>query len=159
MKVEEKVIEIINEHLPEDHFIVDVSFGDNQGFKKLNIILDGDQGVSIDTCALVSRKVGHFLDENEDLVDFKYNLEVSSPGADVPFTTFRQYLKNLGREVKIVFADDSVKEGILEDATETEISFLEKIKAQNKGRKAKFAAEAVKIKLSDIIKINVIITF
>ena len=159
MIVEEKVIEIINEHLPEDHFIVEASFGDNQGLKKLTIILDGDQGVSIDTCALVSRKVGHFLDENEELVDFKYNLEVSSPGADAPFTTFRQYQKNIGREVKVQFADSSFKEGILEEATETDILFLERIKAKDKGRKAKYAAEAVTIKLIDIVKINVIITF
>lgn len=159
MDVKQRTIEIIEEYLPEDHFIVDVDFGKGGSSQKLSIVLDGDEGVSIDVCALISRKVGYFL-EQEEAIENAYNLEVSSPGVDAPFSNLRQYYKNLGRDVKIVFKDGSIKFGVLEDVIdENTIEFLELLKAGEKGRKPKFAEEIIKIEIQNILKINVILTF
>ncbi len=159
MEIKEKTIQIINEYLPSDHFIVDVTFG--KGVKpKLSIILDGDDGVSIDICALISRKVGYFL-EQDNVIETEYNLEVGSPGVDAPFANVRQYYKNLGRDVKIVLKDGAVKFGILESLLDedTAIELLEQLNEADKGKKAKFASELQKIEINNILKINVILTF
>lgn len=159
MEVLEATLKIINEYLPEDHFLVDLTFEPVQGRDRLSIVLDGDQGVSIEVCALISRKVGYFLEQDE-VIEEEYNLQVSSPGADAPFTDIRQYYKNVGREVKVVLHNGTTKEGILEDVEgETTILFREKVKAADKGRKAKFAKEQDRIEISDLNKINVILTF
>lgn len=159
MDVKKRTLEIIEEYLPEDHFIVNVDFGKGNSSQKLSIILDGDNGVSIETCALISRKVGYFL-EQEEVIEHAYNLEVGSPGVDAPFSNLRQYYKNLGREVKILFADNTMKIGILEEVLdENTIEFLEQLKPADKGRKAKYAAETESIELKNILKINVILTF
>lgn len=159
MEVLEATLKIINEYLPKDHFLVDLTFEPVQGRDRLSIILDGDHGVSIEVCALISRKVGYFLEQDE-VIEAEYNLQVSSPGADAPFTDIRQYHKNIGREVKIVLKDGTTKEGILEEVEEEKsILFREKLKAADKGRKAKFAKEEKKIEISELNKINVILTF
>ena len=159
MDVKKRTLEIIEEYLPEDHFIVNVDFGKGNSSQKLSIVLDGDNGVSIDTCALISRKVGYFL-EQEEVIEHAYNLEVSSPGVDAPFSNLRQYYKNLGREVKILFADNTTKIGILEEVIdENTIEFQEQLKPADKGRKAKYAAETESIEIKNILKINVILTF
>ena len=159
MDVKQRAIEIIEEYLPEDHFIVDVDFGKGNSSQKLAIILDGDEGVSIEVCALISRKVGYFL-EQEEAIEHAYNLEVSSPGVDAPFSNIRQYHKNVGRDVKIVLTDGTTKIGILDDIIdEHTIEFVEQLKPADKGRKAKYADETESIEMKDILKINVILTF
>lgn len=157
MEVRERTIEIINEYLPEDHFIVSVEYDVNSVKNRLTITLDGDDGISIDVCALVSRKVGYFLEE-EEVVEDEYTLQVTSPGADTPFTTIRQYQKNIGRDVKVITAEGE-KIGTLEEVLEDKILFREQLKAADKGRKAKYAKEVIEIGISSILKINVIITF
>jgi len=159
MDIEKRAREIAEEYLPDDHFIVELSFNEHQGASKLAITLDGDNGVSIDTCALISRKVGYFLEE-EEIIDDKYNLEVSSPGADAPFINIRQYYKNVGRDVKLVTSEGNALEGTLEDVIEEEkIVFRKLLKAADKGRKAKYEKETVNINIDEIMKINVTLTF
>lgn len=159
MKVEKRAREIAEEYLPEDHFIVELSFNDHQGASKLSIVLDGDNGVSIDTCALISRKVGYFLEE-EEIVDDKYNLQVSSPGADAPFINIRQYYKNIGRDVNLTDSEGNEVKGTLEDVNnEEEIVFRKLLKPADKGRKAKYDKETTIINIDEIMKINVILTF
>jgi ribosome maturation factor RimP len=159
MDIKQRTLEIVQEYLPDDHFVVDISFKPAYKTQKLSIILDGDQGVSIDTCSMISRKVGYFL-EQENAIAEAYQLEVSSPGLDAPFTNLRQYKKNIGREVKIVLPEKVVKKGILEEVMDDEtILFHEVLTPADKGRKAKMASEKQIIKTKDIVKINVVLTF
>jgi ribosome maturation factor RimP len=159
MDIKKRTIEIIEEYLPADHFIVEVDFGKSVVTPKLSIILDGDDGVSIDTCALISRKVGYFL-EQDNAIEVAYNLEVSSPGVDAPFQNIRQYHKNVGRDVKITLSEGKARIGVLEEVIDDQsILFLEQLKAGEKGRKAKFAEEPETIEIKNILKINVILTF
>lgn len=159
MDIEKRAREIAEEYLPDDHFIVELSFKEHQGASRLSIILDGDEGVSIDTCALISRKVGYFLEE-EEVVDDKYNLQVSSPGADSPFINIRQYYKNIGRDVQILDPEGNKLEGTLEDVVEEkQIVFRKLLKPADKGRKAKYDKETTTINIDEIMKINVILTF
>ena len=102
--LEKKVEEIVQNELPDESvFIVDLQItGTN--ILKVAITLDGDQGISIDQCASVSRKVGFILEE-DNLIDQKFNLEVSSPGIDQPLKLKRQYKGNVGRRVEVLLED------------------------------------------------------
>lgn len=40
-------------------------------------------------------------------------MEVSSPGVDEPLTLVRQYKKNIGRNIEIIFNDETKTEGKL----------------------------------------------
>jgi ribosome maturation factor RimP len=67
----------------------------------IRVLIDKQDGVSIEDCSRVSRLLDARL--NRDIEDFE--LEVSSPGLDAPLKVFRQYQKNLGKEVEVIKKD------------------------------------------------------
>jgi ribosome maturation factor RimP len=117
--VKETVTNFVNELIKsqEELFLVDVIIKGNQGNQKILVLIDGDEGITIDTCATISRSLGKRLEE-EDLIDGKYLLEVSSPGLDHPISLRRQYEKNVGRKVSIETLDGLKREGILKSISE-----------------------------------------
>lgn len=130
MNLIQRVTEIVEEKIRETGlFIVDVQLTAN----RLLIHLDGDQGVSIDQCAAVSRHVGHTLEE-EDLIGHAYTLEVSSPGVGAPLKLKRQFRKNTGRFLKVKMLDGSRRTGRLLRVEEDSF-FLEEEK-KTAGKKA-----------------------
>ncbi len=145
--------EIVLKHLPQDVYLVDLSFGG----QKLQVIADHDEGLSIDVCAQVSRDLGEELEARE-LISNKYTLEVSSPGLDQPLVLPRQYAKNVGRELKIILEDDKEKSGKLEAADEEKISLLE-YDNRGKSKAKRFKKEPTEIALADIKKATIVISF
>jgi len=76
--------------------------------------------LDVDVVAAVSRKLGAVLDE-KDPIPGTYTLEVTSPGADRRLTTFRDFARNRGRQVRVVQIDDaepSEGAGVDEDGSE-----------------------------------------
>ncbi len=108
--IEEK---FINE---PQYFFVDAKV---QG-RKLSVFVEGDNGVTIDKCAELSRYLEKYLDEEKPLGE-NYILEVSSPGIDNSFKTRRQYSKAMGKEVAVVKFDGQKIIGILENADEEKV--------------------------------------
>ena len=157
MDVEHKVKSWAEEiiHTSEDLFIVDVKVADPGGNAKVTVFVDGDAGVSIDTCAYLSRKLSEKLEENE-LFDGKYTLEVSSPGLDHPLQLKRQYVKNIGRQVKVLLANNQEKKGTLTNVEEDQI--LIKLLPENKKKKQQ-PTEEITIPFADIKKTNVMASF
>lgn len=153
MNVEKRVRELVEEKIADkpNLFLLDVKFYPNG---KLMILIDGDKGIGIDDCAAISRHVGFHLEE-ESAIEGAYNLEVSSPGIDVPLTTIRQYVKNIGRNLAIKMADGNKREGKLTAITEDAIVIEEKIK--EKGKRAE-TVESV-IPVSNITETKVLISF
>lgn len=66
----------------------------------LRIYVDKPGGVNLDDCADVSRELSAILDVDEVISD-RYLLEVSSPGLNRPLTKEADYLRYIGRLVKI----------------------------------------------------------
>lgn len=155
MNIEKKVKELAEEKIAElqrpDLFIVDVKFHSNG---KLVVLLDGDKGIGIEDCVAVSRYVGFKLEE-ENVIETAYNLEVSSPGVDMPLTQLRQYTKNIGRELGIKTTDGAKREGRLTALTEEAIVIEEKIK--EKGKKATVVESVIPI--DQITETKVLISF
>lgn len=79
MKFEEKVKKLLDEALEADNslFLIDFSIGQGNVIK---VVIDGDNGVSINDCISVSRAIEHNLDREEE----DFSLEVTSYGISLP---------------------------------------------------------------------------
>ena len=155
MDLEQTISEIVEKHLPDDsHFVVEVKIG-RQGPKRvLNILIDADGGVNIDSCARVSRAVSDEL-EAKNLIEEAYILEVSSPGVDYPLSSRRQYQKNIGRNLNVQLESGVTTEGLLKDVIQTGIVLAVKVK--EKGKKA--TEEEVGLAFDQIKKSTVMVSF
>ncbi len=130
-------------------FVVEVTLTGPKSYQKLKIFLDGDNGVTIDQCAQISRKIAAKLDE-EDLFKEAYQLEVSSAGIDQPLQQLRQYYKNIGRSVKVFKHDGKEVKGKLISVNDQEIE----IEVKNKK-----VTEMSTILFQDIQHTKVLVTF
>lgn len=117
--LKERIMQMADRHLDDPAlFMVDVVIKGLDGGKvKVIVLVDGDEGITIDTCAGLSRALGAELEE-QDVIGHAYTLEVSSPGLDHPLAMPRQYQKNVGRRVKVTLTDGSQVVGELLSATE-----------------------------------------
>jgi ribosome maturation factor RimP len=67
----------------------------------VRVVVDRDEGVTLDGIAEVSRVVSEVLDANDDGMGRPYVLEVTSPGVERPLTEHRHWRRNLGRLVTV----------------------------------------------------------
>jgi ribosome maturation factor RimP len=58
-------------------------------------------GVTLDDCTRVSRALSQLLDEDEDLIEGEYRLEVSSAGVERPLIKPLDYANYAGREARL----------------------------------------------------------
>ena len=102
VQVEEKIREYLGEILSDQPqlFIVKIVLSGKRGDQILRIAMDGDEGITIDECASISRQLGAKIEE-VDLIEDKFRLEVSSAGLEMPLTMERQFAKNVGRKLKV----------------------------------------------------------
>jgi ribosome maturation factor RimP len=147
--------EIVIKHLPdESHFLVVIQLMEKGSKPQLKVLIDADNGVSIESCALVSRLVGEEI-EAKELLPEAYILEVSSPGVDFPLDSKRQYTKNIGRNLKLTLMDGKEMEGKLLEVGISEIKLLSKNK--EKGKKAQ--EQELSVPFEQIKKSIVLVSF
>jgi ribosome maturation factor RimP len=97
---------------------------------RIIIQVDKKDGITIDECVAIHKHIENNLDRDKE--DFE--LQVSSPGLDLPFGVIEQYYKNTGRNVEVIENDGSKFTGILKNVTaggfelETEIKIKGRIK-------------------------------
>lgn len=80
--------------------LVEVQYRREQSGWVLRLIIDKQDGISLEDCAAVSREISQLLDI-EDFVDQAYNLEVSSPGLNRPLKSMADFERFTGRKAKI----------------------------------------------------------
>lgn len=148
------VQELIDEQIEgSDTFVVDVQVKPGN---KIQVLVDADQGLSIDRCVAISRHIEGTFDREEE--DFELN--VSSPGLDLPFKVWRQYKKNVGRQVTVLTHEGETLEGVLKDVSTDDIKLLMRIKKREEGSKKKKTVEQlVKLTFSAIKETRVVILF
>ena len=93
-----------------DMFVVDCTITPDN---TIDLILDSDTSVSIDTCAMLNRAIGEAFDR--DVED--YSLTVASAGIGEPLKLVRQYKKLIGESVEVL-----LKSGVKILATLDEVS-------------------------------------
>lgn len=137
-----------------ENYLVDIRVS---GANDILIELDNDNNISIADCIDISRYVEHELLDREQ-EDFQ--LEVTSAGLDKPFRVLRQYQKNIGRDVKVVYNEGGGIEGLLKEVSEEAIVLETKHKERVEGRKKKvWVTEAHNISFDKIKETKVVITF
>ncbi len=106
MIIQTQLLDLLEELIQEtDIFVVDVHCSNNT----ITVELDTDKGITICECALINKKLISALKEEAG----DYNIKVSSPGLDKPFKVYRQYLKNIGHQLKVITTGSETMEGKL----------------------------------------------
>ena len=152
----ETILTLINEKLEENQefYLVDLNISTAN---KIYVEIDHKTDpVSINDCIDFSRQVEHNLDREEE--DFE--LEVTSPGLSVAFKVHQQYIKNQGKEVKVMLNNSKTVKGILEDVKKDEvmISYETKEKIEGKKKKEKVQHEHI-IKFEEIKETKIVVKF
>lgn len=131
----EQIVEIVERGLKEGQFLVDVAV--NPG-NKIVVTIDHNNGISLDDCVVISRQIDSSLDrEKED-----FELEVSSPGLLSPFKVPQQYIKNIGKEIEVLFKNGEKIKGTLMFFNDTKFGIeTEEIIKEQKKKKVKSTIE------------------
>lgn len=151
----EKVENLLQEAFEENNSLFLIELNINEA-NHISVVIDGDEGVSVNDCIAVSRKIEHNLDREEE----DFSLDVASAGVSTPLEMPRQYRKNIGRTVGVTTVEGEKIEGELvkfEDETITLKWKAREPKPVGKG-KVTVNKEAV-LPLSKIKEAKVIITF
>lgn len=155
VKMNQEIVKnLVKEALEENEslFLISLQFLANN---KIQLVVDGDTGVSLKEIVRISRHVEHNLDREEE--DFA--LEVTSPDIKEPLVTQRQYLKNVGRTLKVKTTTDAF-EGVLTKADDAEIVLEWKTREPKPIGKGKVTVEkTVTIVYKDIKEAKVKIIF
>ena len=99
-------------HMGFELYSVDQS---GQSGRTLRISIDHNEPITIEDCERVSRVAGPLLDRSK-LIDGRYDLEVSSPGAERPLRSHQEYERFNGRRVNVHYRSgdsETVVEGQL----------------------------------------------
>ncbi len=155
MDLKEK-IKALAEHLIADNeslFIVDVTASTKTG-GKVSVLLSGDDGVTIEECASLSRQLGTIMEEQE-MIEDAYTLEVSSPGVGHPLQHIRQYISNIERRLELELeGEDKPVTGKLLAVEGEKIKIAKETKIKHKVK-----TEDVEIELDKIRQAKVLVSF
>jgi ribosome maturation factor RimP len=130
------LIQLIENRLSgTEQFLVDVKLSSG----KLAVFIDKPSGVTIEECSALNR----FLIDNLEPAGFltSHEIEVSSPGMDQPLKIYKQYLRRIGRNVKVTTADGRLHKGKLLSANDNGFELLEVIETKENKKKAKSHGE------------------
>jgi len=152
--LQERVENLLEEAFQEYNslFLISLNISDQN---HIIIVIDGDQGVSVNDCIAVSRKIENNLDREEE----DFSLEVASSGVSEPLKLPRQYQKNIGRKLEVNTKTDKFV-GNLTDVNEEGIVLSWKAKEPKPIGKGKVTVDKeAKIAFQEIEKAKVVITF
>ena len=146
--IEKLIEEKFQEEEFQDCFLVDINFSG----KRLEVFIDSDTSITFKKCQRLSRHLEAYLDESQEITE-AYILEVSSPGISRPLKFPRQYIKNIGRKIKIEMEEERYKGRlILADEEKIDIEIEKTVKQGKKKTKVK---ETISIAYINIKKANI----
>lgn len=151
---ESKIRDLVDEALAENEslYLIDLVISSNN---KIQVTVDGDNGVNLSECVRVSRNVEHNLDRDEE----DFSLEVTTPDISHPLKIKRQYKKNINRILKVKTELENF-EGTLTSVNEEEIELKWKAREPKPIGKGKVTVEKkVTIPYKDIKEAKVKIVF
>ena len=123
-RIEELLLEKFKEDEFKDCFLIEINMTSK---KTIEIILDADDGLTLEKCQRISRYIENYLDTELPMGD-DYTIEVSSPGVSRPLMYQRQYPKHIGRtlqitchpeklnlEQNVIAKDEATEGGVIEE--------------------------------------------
>lgn len=128
-------------------FLLEILFRGTERNRVIEIFIDGEDNLSADDCARISREINLVFEEKE-LLDSAYRLDVSTPGVDRPLKYLEQYKKHINRKFEVRFNSGENKKSIT--------GKLVKIEDDNLHF---YSGREQVIKFEDIIKAKVLVSF
>lgn len=128
-------------------FLVDVRLSSTG---RITILIDRTEGVRIDDCAMLSRQISNDLGEEGG----DYELNVSSPGLDMPLLVPEQFRKNEGRMVDVVTNEGERFKGTMINVTAGGFD----LKVETKVKK-EIVTSVRSFNFEDVKSVKVIISF
>ena len=150
-----KVEQLVHEFLEtrKDLYLVDlkISAGDD-----ITVILDGDEGLSLQDCLDASRAIEFNLDREEH----DFSLQVMSPGLSEPLKLPRQFKNNMGREIEVLLNSDEKIQGEVVAVDEDKVTIVLRYRRPKLiGKGKEDVVENKEIPYTDIKKALVVIKF
>ena len=141
--IEEKLMNRLNNLLDNDIEAINVKMFGARNQKFVEIMIESNQGVTINTCADVT-KIAQNIIKLDRLIDSDYSIEVSSPGINRPLLNIRDFIKYQGEKAFIE----------LKRSINNQKRFTGEYKVINK--KITFPDNTIEISIDDIKKANLI---
>jgi ribosome maturation factor RimP len=112
MELTEKIAQLLREKFETDEafadcFVLEIALRPGN---RLEVTIDSDSAITFQRCQILSRLLEKDLDENGWLGE-TYVLEVGSAGITRPLEMPRQYIKNIGRTLKLQLREGEDAEG------------------------------------------------
>ncbi len=145
----------------EGAYLIDIKVKGKASARKIEILLDADDGIRIHQCAYVSRRVREQIEGDDELLELigeNFDMIVSSPGLGEPIIIPRQYIRHVGKLLRVTFigADGEPVElaGHLQEVSLSEESTpsIVLMPEKNKKRGQQPKMEAVTLFLNQIIR-------
>ena len=141
--IEEKLMNRLNNLLDNDIEAINVKMFGARNQKFVEIMIESNQGVTINTCADVT-KIAQNIIKLDRLIDSDYSIEVSSPGINRPLLNIRDFIKYQGEKAFIE----------LKRSINNQKRFTGEYKVIN--QKITFPDNTIEISIDDIKKANLI---
>lgn len=101
-EVEELVSPLLDKENVE---LVEILYRRESGRMVLRFLVDVPGGITLAECARLNNQIGKVLDES-NIALANYLLEVSSPGLDRPIKTVKDFLRAVGKNVRLLYSKD-----------------------------------------------------
>lgn len=151
MITEARITALVEERIADsDRFIVAVRVLPGN---RIRVFVDSLQGVTVRDCVQISRHIEGSLDREQE--DFE--LEVSTPGLTEPLLHPLQYVKNIGRTLKVDTIDGTTVKGEVLAADEEQVTIMPE--AKKKLKKNEEQPGPVTIGLQQIKQAKTVISF
>ena len=153
MNLRSKIKSLLEKALKENPslFLIELKISLENNIK---VILDGDNEVSLSDCIKISRAIEHNLDR--EVIDF--SLEVTSAGVGEPLSNRRQYLKNIGRKLKVEIPEGNSFLGTLVESKEKDFTIKWEQRELKPVGKGKITVEKMKtFSYEEITKAKVVV--
>ena len=147
--IEKQYIQVIIEEFMKgtNLFLVAIKVSSSN---RIIVLADKNEGITIDECAAIHRHIENSVDrEKED-----FELQVSSPGLDLPFGVIEQYYKNEGKKVEVVDNEGTKYAGLLKNVTVGGFELETEVKVKGKTKEQK----DISFNFEQIISTRVILT-
>jgi ribosome maturation factor RimP len=124
---------------------------------RIRVLVDRlSSGLTMKDCVAIHRHIESHLDrETED-----FELEVGSPGMEEPFTHPLQYVKNIGRQVRVILIDGTEVSGRINAVIDKAVTIIPEAKSKGKSKAVPtIEVEPVSFDMNQIKETKKIITF
>lgn len=131
MDVKENIKSLLENDINDLGYIIwGIEISGNSSSKLVRLFIDKTNGnIDLFDCEKVSNQAIEILN-NSDFIDFKYRLEVSSPGIDRSFFGFEQHKEFIGNLIEVKFRIENKNKTIRGELIEFDKDFLQ-VKLEN----------------------------